>query len=249
MAREIYLEFNYKGKVHSIPCNTLEELDSFTEEFSNKEELIKYFNATKDFPANETYVRVKYVSPKPSKGTIRYTNLDVVYKEDIFDEEALLENLKIFLMTYPKEVYNKKWKVIFILDNMSKKRGNDQITDNDIIYACDKLWEGGYKRQRDIYFSLKKVGIKTRRKPIKSAKIITSGPQLNRMDYFDSDNEYYEYLKEYATRGDEEAAFAMDEIAKFDFSHVYLTKNSDKYESLFDGIECYEKPVKKSKKR
>ena len=237
MEKVVMLKIKTIDKIIEIPFIDLEAVDLFTVRYNNRDELLfglnNILNLSLDIKdIKEIYIYCEYVS---RKNIFTSKNVPVKYRKDNFD----IKTLGGFFAEYLKKDHN-RIKTCGVKDINSKAMyefrfsEEDKLTDFDIEDAVRKyLTNAPYRTYRKVYFMIKDF-VKVNINRVVREKVENNQRNLSE---FDSNNEYLQYLLEYASRGEEETIRAMDELSRYDLEE--LSKNHGySLEDLYD-LEKY----------
>lgn len=212
----VYLRVFTKGGIFDIPYDSFEQLDSFTVQFSDKRDLINKVFGDKAYLISD--VEIKYVFN--NKKEIIEQKAPIKYLDDNFSHVNLKKEYRRYLETHIKEVFLKKWKLKDIIKNSRKKNGEDKdVTPKELGVAIDTFWAKGYKGRRDVYFTLKEMGINVEIVPTLSFddRQLASADKIKAIN--SSDN-YVNYLQIYSQLDNGLRNFVLEQLSMFDIDEL-----------------------------
>jgi len=230
--RKITLEIVALGKTFSIPFSSIENIDQFTVQFKDYNDLAKVLFGKKDIRIFD--IRINYIYKQPgNNGKIEQRFLPIKFNGDNFDEIDLKNTLYNFMLRNPREIIREKWGLIYGINSGRAKSGRvGEITQSELSLAIDRIWNKGYKTKRDIYFNLKQNGIKVKINP-KELYSNNHKKNNNSIKNFKSDDSYVTYLQSYSKQGNDEYDLAIEQLSMFNIEE--LTKMNYGDANLFDG--------------
>ena len=226
----------YNGLI-KIPFKSLQELDLFTVRYADENELINGFNELLKLsilPKDviNVYVYHEYQVGK-NENSFRDSYLPVKYIGDNYDLDSLKDGFIYYLQQDHNRVKDFGVKKIKTAAMREFVLGNENLSDFDIKVAVDKYFEGAkYGIFRNVYFKLKQRKVKVSKNRVKREEDKMIDRNLSR---FSSDNEFYQHLLEYASRGPEESNKVVEELSKFDLEELSMMLKNPHY-GLFDGV-------------
>lgn len=232
----IYLYLDADFGTVMIPFLGLKEVDLFTTRYSDKVELINSLSYLLKLPISESNVKSICLFDKHGIYSVdkEKSRLDVKYKGDNFNLNSLKHAFSVYLKQNPQRIKNSDIK--YLKDIRTKARCDfDEgrpLTGFDIdVIAKLYLDRDEYKRARYVYFLIKDLV------PIKKDKVVRErdSRRYRNLSTFGSGNDdYFQYLASYSSKGEEEYDKAMEEMSLFDFDEIGSSLNQTHY-GLFDG--------------
>ena len=213
----VYLRFFTKKGIFDIPYSDFGQLDSFTVQFNNKQDLINKIFGNKAHMINDVEIKYVYMSNK----NIVQEKAPIKYIDDNFSHVDLKKIYHRYLETHLKEVYLKKWKIKDIIQNTRKKNEVvGDITPKELGVVIDTFWKKGYKGRRDVYFALKEKGIGVEILPTLSFddRQLTLDDNIKNINA--DNNNYVSYLQMYAQLDTELRDFVVEQISMFDMEEL-----------------------------
>lgn len=151
-------------KVVKKSNKNINEIDEFTSQFSNKSELINHLEDIYDKVIFDVKIKYTYLVNE----TKTQKTMDIVYKNDVFDTKELIEKYSNYLRRSSN--INELRRFVYMLYSrvsVNVKESLIQEIKNDLESEVTK-YLNSYRKKRDIYFKLKKDGIKVKNKVIKN---------------------------------------------------------------------------------
>jgi len=226
----------YNGLI-KIPFRSLQELDLFTVRYRDENELINGFNELLKLTISSRDVINIYVYHEYQVGknedNFRDSYVPVKYKDDNYDLASLKDAFIYYLQQDHNRVRDFGVRKIRTSAMREFMLGNEDLSNFDIKVAVDKYFEGAkYGIFRNVYFKLKKRKVKVGKNRVKREEDKMMDRNLSR---FSSDNEFYQHLLEYASRGPEESDKVVEELSKFDLEELSIRLKNPHF-GLFDGV-------------
>lgn len=223
------------GITIKIPFEKLPVLDEFTGLFDNTLELGNKLIRILDLDILENSVLGGYVTYyKEDQEKTRVVEIDkpIKYSSDEYKLDDLKDMYCQFFIDDRNRIKKKEYGLCNVKHNAIKNfvdGVNNSIGDFDIRRAVDSYFKNGYLKRRDAYFNLKKEEYLVSKKQKERKEL--EGKNLNS---FNTNDEYFKYLKEYANLGEEEYAKAMDILSGYDIDEIKRGIFNSKY-GVFDG--------------
>lgn len=217
-----------------IPFIDLESVDLFTVRYANRYELITGLSSILNLSlvpqdVEKVYLYCEYVS---RKNLFKTKNDYIKYRGDNFNIKFLEDSFSLYLKQEHDRI-----RTCGVMDINSKamydfKCGEDKLTDFDIEDAVRKyLTNAPYRTFRKVYFMIKgHVRVSINRVIREDDKNIRRN-----LSEFHTDDEYLQYLLEYASRGEEECSRVMEELSQYDLEELSSRLKHSHY-GLFDGV-------------
>lgn len=147
-------------KVVKKSNKNINEIDEFTSKFNNKRELINHLEDMLDKVIVDTKIKYTYlVGESKTQKT-----LDIVYKGDVFDTKELIEKYSNYLRKSSN--INELRRFVYMLYSKVSVNVKESLLEeirNDLDTEVTK-YLNSYRKKRDVYFKLKKDGIKVKNK-------------------------------------------------------------------------------------
>lgn len=216
----VYLRIFTKRGIFDIPYDNFEQLDSFTVQFSDKQDLINKIFDENAYLIDD--VEIKYVFN--NKKEIIEQKAQIKYLNDNFSHVNLKKEYHKYLERHLNEVFSKKWKLAEIIKNSRKKNGGyGDVTPKELSVAIDTFWKKGYKGRRDIYFALREMGIEVEIVPTLSFddRQLSSDERIKAIN--SSDN-YVNYLQMYSQLDNGLRNFVLEQLSMFDMDELTKMK-------------------------
>lgn len=151
-------------KVVKKSNKNINEIDEFTSQFNNKRELINHLEDLFDKVIFDAKIKYTYLIGE----TKTEKTLDIVYKNDVFDTKELIEQYSNYLRKSSN--INELRRFIYMLYSKVSVNVKESLIEeikNDLEIEVTK-YLNTYRKKRDIYFKLKKEGIKVKNKVVKN---------------------------------------------------------------------------------
>lgn len=232
MSKKINLYIETSKGIVSIPFIGIKEVDLFTVEYNNRIEFLNSLINILDLSIDIDDVGVMYLSYKDSEeNEFDYeTCLPVKYGKDNYNVDSVIENFSLYLREDQSRL------TILGIRNVGDKIiynfNPGYVSDNDVNLIARTYLDGDYRKIRDTYFRL------CDDYSIKIDKVSTRSADYSRLELSQlesREDNFIQYLIELASRGEEQAEIARDELAKLD--HEEVRKNIDKtYYGVIDGL-------------
>lgn len=254
----VYLEIFTKRGDYEIPFKDVEQLDAYTTQFENKQDLVKTLFG--ELAELIEAVRIKYVyktrenKDSKKKDVIKTVVLPFKFSKDNYSEVDLKSVFHNYLENHPEECSKDKWKVVYALVNARYKNNlasnTKDVQTKELTVAIDTVWSKGYKTKRDIYFALKELGYQIEINP--TLLFADRQPTLQeRLSQMTPVNDYARYLQNQAQHGGEDMALAMEQLSMFDLDDLLIMNapmdasfdkakgqiTSNSLDTLFEHIE------------
>ncbi len=219
--KEVYLFIVTKIGILAIPCVSLVKLDQFTVKFDNIHEMVNYLINVLDLKitiddVSDAYIYYEYrvyddnktLTDKGGRG-----EYPIKYREDNYNVGDLREKFTKFLCDNKdriKEFDIRHMEGSTVTDYF---RGDREITDEEIKNAVWSYFKEGYINKRRIYFKLKYAGVKV----LADKVVLFNGNNRNNVSLTGTsvDDEYFTWLTNFASLGDEEYDKVMDIVSSY----------------------------------
>lgn len=222
---KVSLNIVYDNGVIEIPFKSIKSIDMFTIMFNNNKDLYEKLKEILNLNIEWDKIREIYISyeydSRYNSDYIVVEELPLRFSQDDYD----IEDLKKVYSQYYKDNYMRilatKNGIRHVNHDKIRKftAKSDNVSDNDIDMAVNAYFKGdSYKKYRDAYYLLIKHGYSVK-------KNIDKQHRTN-LGEFMTDNEYFEYLRSYATKGDNEYDRVIEKLSYEDI---------DSTKGLFDG--------------
>lgn len=225
----------YNERVISIPFKNIALIDEFTIGYSDMQDIGKTLNEILDLRIEKPYVKKLYIvkTTKKDDNEKEYTQyLPIKYKYDNFDSDSVKHAYIDYLIKNREVLYKKNTSLNIVVINYLNKYNKIYIDDQDISIIASAYLGNNYNRYRSAYFMLISIGYKIKN----SQEKINFNTNIDRTDLtkYNTEDEYFEYLKEYSTIGEEEKAKVMDILASYTQEELNHNISNSNY-SLFDN--------------
>lgn len=151
-------------KVIKKSNKNINEIDEFTSQFNNKSELINHLEDLFDKVIFDAKIKYTYLAGE----TETKKTLDIVYKNDVFDTNELIEKYSNYLRKSSN--INELRRFIYMLYSKVSVNIKESFIEeirNDLETEVTK-YLNSYRKKRDVYFKLKKDDIKVKNKVVKN---------------------------------------------------------------------------------
>jgi len=235
MGNSVFLniETNY-GDIR-IPFMGLKELDYFTVGYNDSEELINSLIKVLDLPMLFSDVSRIYIDGKDYTNNGNSSINYIKYRGDNYDMESVQNMLSLYLRQDHRRI--RFCDVRYVkTDSMIRFNAGMSITDREINMAInsflkDRYGNYIYKKVRDMYFLVKNFGgVKINK--LYADYISTYDVNLSKVEAKEDD--FYQYLIEYSSHGENEFEKAIDELSIIELENIKSTIEDG---NLFDGIK------------
>lgn len=232
MGDKVFLKIETRKGDVLIPFLGLKEVDYFTVGYENEAELINSLCEMLNLAISlEDVIKVSITSDK-YKGTGNSSLNYLKFKVDNYNVDSLKEMLSLYLRQDHRRI--KYCDVRHVnTDEMVKFKGGFPISDRGIDLAVKAFMNGNYKKQRDMYFLIKGFG-GIRIDKLSNEEIVDYRKNLAIAEAMEDD--FYQYLVELASKGEEEFEKAMDELSKNDLEDISRMLGTNDV-VLFDGVK------------
>lgn len=229
MGNEVYLNIETNKGLIMIPFLGIKELDCFTVGYGSGAELIDSLCEILDLNISLLDVIRIYISGDRYKNNGNSSLNYIKYRADNYNVESVREMLSLYLRQDHRRI--KYCDVRHVAtDGMVKFKGGKAITDREINLAVKAFFTGDYKKQRDMYFLIKDFG-GVRIDKLSDDHKKQYKTELSKME--SKEDDFYQYLIELASRGEEDLDRAMDELSRTDLEDISKLLNGN---GVFDGI-------------
>lgn len=219
-----------------IPFLGLQELDAFTARYNNKIELVNGFNELLKLSilpeqVDRVYVYYEYQVGKNDE-KFKDSYIPVKYRGDNFNVDSLKQTFTQYLINNHDKIKECGVRKINTSAMREFMLGYDNLSDFDIKTAVDWYFgDNKYAKIRNAYFMVKG---KTK---LSKDKILIEQPKTieRSLSRFSSNDENFQHLLEYASRGEEESYRVMEELSKFDLEELQIMLKNQHF-GLFDGM-------------
>lgn len=210
-----------------IPFLKLKYLDEFTTGFNGKAELTSVLFSLLDMPVSKYEIDSLYISYAKDE-TKELRQLPIKYSLDDYDVDDLKKVYTKFFDDDHTRVGYKKYGLVFVGHEAIwlAINGVRDIAFEEIKKAVDAYMSRGYMNKRNAYFILKenRYNVKTRQE-VENKKISQHGNAdsriTDRLLAMKPQNDYFVHLRDYALRGEEEYAKAMEILAGYDLEELH----------------------------
>lgn len=213
----IYKDFG----IVSIPFPNIKSCDEFTVGYQNNIELANTLARILNFNIGDkkivdVYLEYSYQSRMSDR--IITKQLPVKYSCDNFDFDDLRLVFAKFYQDDRDRIFEedgiRNVQSSVMRDYINKR--TTTITDTSIQITVNSYLKNNYKANRDAYFLLKQNGYS-----VKINEVFVENYQTpNGLGPIDMKSGYFNYLKKYASQGQEEMAEVMDEIQRYDVEEL-----------------------------
>lgn len=231
----VSLNIIYENRVLSIPFKDLKSLDMFTINYNSYIELFNVLNKILDLKLDVNKFKDVYISYsyKRRNGKMATCELPIRLSMDDYD----IDDLKKVYADYYKDNH---MRILATRDGIRhvkhdairtfNARSRD-VTDSDIDSAVNSYFDGSYKKYRDAYFTVVKSGY-----TVKNNEYFDKDNRTD-LSKYQTDNEYFNYLRRYANTSDEGHDKAIEILSGYDVDE--LKRNG--MNGLFDNEEISKK--------
>ena len=233
MENKVFLNIDTKRGMVVIPFDSLKKLDLFTIGYDNELQLINSLSKILELDLKIEDVLNIYISGKRFEHT-RNSSLNCIkYSSDNYNIDSLGDMLSLYLKQDHRRI--RYCDVRFVkIDSMIRFNAGYQISDKDIDFAVkvflNNKEKDNYKKQRDMYFLVKKFG------NVKSDKL--SRGERDRLSLSEMNaqgDSFVQYLVELAGRDNDKLVKALDELSKVDLEDISRLMDGKNY-APFDGL-------------
>lgn len=231
MGDRVFLKVETRKGDIMIPFLGLREVDYFTVGYENEVELINSLCEMLNLAVSlDDVIKVSIYGDK-YKNTGN-SSLDCLkFRDDNYNADSVKEMLSFYLRQDHRRI--KYCDVRHVnTDEMVKFKGGKTISDRGINLAVKAFMNGDYKKQRDMYFLIKGFG-GIRIEKLSGEEIVDYRKNLAYAEAEEDD--FYQYLVELASKGEEEFEKAMDELSKNDLEDISRMLGTNDV-VLFDGV-------------
>lgn len=235
MGNSVFLNIETNYGVIRIPFMGLKELDYFTIGYNDSEELINSLIKVLDLPMLFSDVSRIYIDGKDYTNNGNSSINYIKYRGDNYDMESVQNILSLYLRQDHRRI--RFCDVRYVkTEGMIRFNGGMSITDREInmsinSFLKDRYGNYVYKKVRDMYFLVKKFGgVKINK--LYADYISTYDVNLSKVEAKEDD--FYQYLIEYSSHGENEFEKAIDELSIMELENIKSTIEDG---NLFDGIK------------
>lgn len=235
MGNSVFLNIETNYGVIRIPFIGLKELDYFTMGYNDSEELINSLIKILDLSILFSDVLNIYIDGKDYTNNGNSSINYIKYRGDNYDMESVQNMLSLYLRQDHRRI--RFCDVRYVkTEGMIRFNGGMSITDREInmsvnSFLKDRYGNYIYKKVRDMYFLVKNFGgVKINK--LYADYISTYDVNLSKVEAKEDD--FYQYLIEYSSHGENEFEKAIDELSIMELENI---KNTIEDGNLFDGIK------------
>lgn len=235
MGNSVFLNIETNYGVIRIPFMGLKELDYFTMGYNDSEELINSLIKILDLSILFSDVLNIYIDGKDYTNNGNSSINYIKYRGDNYDMESVQNILSLYLRQDHRRI--RFCDVRYVkTEGMIRFNGGMSITDREInmsinSFLKDRYGNYIYKKVRDMYFLVKNFGgVKINK--LYADYISTYDVNLSKVEAKKDD--FYQYLIEYSSHGENEFEKAIDELSIMELENI---KNTIEDGNLFDGIK------------
>ena len=229
-----YLEFEYEGKIISIPFGKLKDIDKYTIKYGDRLSLLNKLNSILELGIDINYVKAMYlVKEKNRYCEFDYDNcLPIRYNGDNYNIDSLRDNFISYLQKDHNRI--REFDVIhvelpFMIDF---KNGKRDISDNEIKLAVNAYFKNNYNGIRKIYFDIKNE-CKIKNDSFRLSNKVIERDGLSKLE--NDKDDYLQYLIELSSRSEEDRLRAISELSLMDMEEL-VVKLSNKTYGVLDGL-------------
>ena len=235
MDRVVLIVSYGNGIIIKIPFKNLKDLDEFTINFNNIFDLGITLIRILNLDVSENAIlggTISYLKKDTKSGKLIEIDKPIKYNIDDYELNSLKDTYCKFFIDDRNRIKNKDFGLCNVEHSTIKNfvlGKTISITDLDIQKAVNAYFTEGYLKYRDAYFNLKKEGY-----IIPRIKVQEKNNVKNNLNSFDTENEYFAYLQNYANIGEEKYAKAMDILSGYDSDEIRHDMINGQY-GVFDG--------------
>ena len=235
MGNSVFLNIETNYGVIRIPFIGLKELDYFTMGYNDSEELINSLIKILDLSILFSDVLNIYIDGKDYTNNGNSSINYIKYRGDNYDMQSVQDMLSLYLRQDHRRI--RFCDVRYVkTEGMIRFNGGMSITDREInmsvnSFLKDRYGNYIYKKVRDMYFLVKNFGgVKINK--LYADYISTYDVNLSKVEA--NEDDFYQYLIEYSSHGENEFEKAIDELSIMELENI---KNTIEDGNLFDGIK------------
>ncbi len=229
------LVFELDGRVINITFKDIKRLDEFTFYFDDDKSLFSSIQKMFDLKIKLSDLKRIYVIhqfKEKNSGMNKVVKMPVKYSGDDYVISSVKMMYAKFYKDDPGRIISDKAGIRNVKHAAIKEYVSHirDITNDEIELAVSSFLNGGYKKVRDAYFTLKYAGY-----PVKIKKEIKTDEMVDRTDFglFQSGDFVIDSLLRHGRESDEEHALAMDKLSRYDMDEIAHKLEGEKA-ALFD---------------
>ena len=235
MGNSVFLNIETNYGIIKIPFIGLKELDYFTVGYENSEKLINSLIKILDLPILFSDVLNMYITGRDYTNNGNSSINYIKYRGDNYDMQSVQDMLSLYLRQDHRRIRFCDVRHVKT-EGIIRFNGGMAISDREINMAVNSFLKDRYgiyiyKKVRDMYFLVKNFGgVKINK--LYADYISTYDVNLSKVE--SKEDDFYQYLIEYSSKGENEFEKAIDELSIMELEDI---KNAIENGNLFDGIK------------
>ena len=235
MGNSVFLNIETNYGIIRIPFVGLRELDYFTVGYADSVELVNSLIKMLNLSILYSDVLDMYITGDKYTNNGNSSLSCIKYRDDNYDMESVKNMLSLFLRQDHRRIRYCDVRHVKT-EGMIRFNGGMTINDREIDLAINSFLKDRtgmyiYKKVRDMYFLVKDFG------GIKINKLYDGASYLydiNLSKTESREDDFYQYLIEYSSNGENEFEKAIDELSRMELENI---KDTIENRNLFDGIK------------
>ena len=235
MGNSVFLNIETNYGIIRIPFVGLRELDYFTVGYADSVELVNSLIKMLNLSILYSDVLDMYITGDKYTNNGNSSLSCIKYRGDNYDMDSVKNILSLFLRQDHRRIRYCDVRHVKT-EGMIRFNGGMSINDREIemainAFLIDRNGIYIYKKVRDMYFLVKNFG------GIKINKLYDGDSflyDINLSKVESRDDDFYQYLIEYSSNGENEFEKAIDELSRMELENI---KNTIENGNLFDGIK------------
>ena len=235
MGNSVFLNIETNYGIIRIPFVGLRELDYFTVGYADSVELVNSLIKMLNLSILYSDVLDMYITGDKYTNNGNSSLSCIKYRDDNYDMESVKNMLSLFLRQDHRRIRYCDVRHVKT-EGMIRFNGGMTINDREIDLAINSFLKDRtgmyiYKKVRDMYFLVKDFG------GIKINKLYDGASYLydiNLSKTESREDDFYQYLIEYSSNGENEFEKAIDELSRMELENI---KDTIENGNLFDGIK------------